>query len=69
MMVWLNENLSTILVSLIIVFAVVLAIRSIRKDKANGKSSCGGNCNSCGGLCHSKSNLVDTYHHDHTRKC
>ena len=61
MMVWLNENLSTILVSLIIVFAVVLAIRSIRKDKAN--------CNSCGGLCHSKSNLVDTYHHDHTRKC
>lgn len=34
MMGWLMENLSTILVSLIIIVTVVLAIRTIRKDKA-----------------------------------
>ena len=67
MMIWLMENLSTILVSLVIVAAIVLAVRSIKKDKANGKSSCGGNCKSCGSLC--SSNLVDDYHRDRARKC
>ena len=60
---WLIENLSTIIVSVILLFAVLLAINSIRKDKANGKSSCG---DSCGTGCHSRTNsLVDSYHHDH----
>lgn len=68
-MIWLMENLSTILVSLVIVAAIVLAVRSIKKDKANGKSSCGGNCRSCGSLCNSKSDLVDNYRRDHARKC
>ena len=36
MMGWLMENLSTILVSLIIIVTVVLAIRTIKKDKAKG---------------------------------
>ena len=63
---WLIENLSTIIVSVILLFAVLLAINSIRKVKANGKSSCGGNCGSCGTGCHSRTNsLVDSYHHDH----
>ena len=58
---WLIENLSTIIVSVILLFAVLLAINSIRKDKANG-----GNCGSCGTSCHSRTNsLVDSYHHDH----
>lgn len=69
MMVWLIENLSTILVCLIIIIAVVLAIRSIRKDKISGKSRCGGNCGSCGDICNSKNNFVDSYHHDHVKKC
>lgn len=69
MMIWLIQNISTILVSLILVGAVVLAICSIKKDKADGKSSCGGNCGSCGSLCNSKSDLVDNYRRDHARKC
>lgn len=64
-MAWLIENLSTIIVSLILLIAVLLAIRSMKRDKVNGKSSCGGNCGGCGVDCHSTNNLVDRYHHDH----
>ena len=42
-------NLGTIIISLLLVFIVALAARSIIKDKKSGKSSCGGNCGSCGG--------------------
>lgn len=60
---WLIENLSTIIVSVILLFAVLLAVNSIRKDRINRKSSCGGNCGSCGTGCHSSS-LVEHYHQD-----
>lgn len=66
---WLVVNFSTIIVGGILFVAVILAIRSIRLDKANGKSSCGGNCGSCGGDCHSINNIVDSYHRDQERKC
>lgn len=45
--------LGTGVVLAVVVGAVVLVIRSIIKDKRNGKSiQCGGNCKNCGGHCH-----------------
>lgn len=50
------SGLSTLIVGLIVAGIVFLAVRSIVRDKRNGKSLCGGNCGgcSCSGLCHSK---------------
>lgn len=45
--------LGTGVVLTVVVGAVVLVIRSMIKDKRNGKSiQCGGNCKNCGGHCH-----------------
>lgn len=45
--------LGTGVVLAVVVGAVVLVIRSMIKDKRNGKSiQCGGNCKNCGGHCH-----------------
>ena len=45
--------MGTLIVLAIVAAAVVLAIRSMVKDKKNGKSlSCGGDCKHCGGGCH-----------------
>ncbi|MFQ6791927.1 FeoB-associated Cys-rich membrane protein [Thomasclavelia sp.] len=63
-MTWLFENLGTIVVAGIILILVILAIRSIHKDKLDGKSSCGGDCGFCGANCHEKNNLVEQYHRD-----
>ena len=51
---WLVENKGTILVVIILAVVVFLVIRSIIRDKKQGKSSCGGSCGSCpmGGSCH-----------------
>jgi hypothetical protein len=46
-------NLSTVAVLAVVVLIVALIIRSIVKDKKNGKSLCGGNCQHCGGACSS----------------
>lgn len=56
-------NLSTALVLLVVIFIVVLAIRSIIHDKKSGKSSCGGDCGCCGSssLCHHSHTLFDEY--------
>lgn len=43
-MVWLTNNLSTILVSALLAFAVALIIRKMIKDKKSGRSSCGCGC-------------------------
>ena len=44
--------LGTGVVLAVVVGAVVLVIRSMIKDKRNGKSiQCGGNCKNCGGHC------------------
>lgn len=55
MLSWLTENLSTLLISLVLL-AVILSISLylIRQRKA-GKSSCGGSCAHCAmhGRCHS----------------
>lgn len=44
--------LGTIVVGLILLGIVALIIRSMVKDKKNGKSiQCGGDCSHCGGHC------------------
>jgi len=50
-MIWLSENLGTIIVSLVLLLIVCLILTSMKRDKANGKSSCGGDCGHCG-ACH-----------------
>ena len=53
-MTWLKSNLSTIDITLVLIVIVGLILRSMVRDKKNGKSSCGGNCGGCSGCsaCH-----------------
>lgn len=45
--------MGTIVAGMIVVGLVALAVRSMVKDKKNGKSfHCGGDCKHCGGHCH-----------------
>lgn len=44
--------MGTVIVLLVLVGAVGLIIRSMIRDKKNGKSlQCGGDCKNCGGHC------------------
>lgn len=54
---WLIENAGTIIVSLLLTGVVCLAVRQMRRDKKQGKSTCGGNCGCCpmGSKCHKPS--------------
>ena len=54
MLNWFTENLSTIIVSLVLVLIVAAIIRKLVRDKKKGKSSCGCNCAHCAmaGSCH-----------------
>lgn len=56
-------NLSTGIVLLIFIVIVAFSIKTIRKDKKNGKSSCGGDCSGCGSasLCHHPQSLFEEY--------
>lgn len=58
MLQWISTNIGTILISLLLLAAVALIIRSMMRDKKRGKSSCGGNCAGCAacGACHNKGN-------------
>jgi len=51
------ENAGTIAVSLILIGLVARIIMGLRKDKKQGKSTCGGNCGCCpmAGSCHKPS--------------
>lgn len=45
--------MGTVIVSVILAGVVGLIIRSMVRDKKNGKSiQCGGDCRHCGGHCH-----------------
>lgn len=45
--------MGTLVVSLLLLGAVALAVRSMIRDKKNGKSlQCGGDCGHCGRHCH-----------------
>lgn len=48
MLDWLSENWGSIIALAVVILLVVLALRSIIKDKKSGKSLCGGNCGACG---------------------
>ena len=55
MITFLTENLSTIIVALILAAVVVLVIRKMYRDKKAGHGcSCGGSCGCCpsSGMCH-----------------
>ena len=57
MMQWFADNLGTILISLGLIGVVSAIIIKLRKDRKQGKSSCGGNCGCCpmAGRCHRQS--------------
>jgi hypothetical protein len=45
--------MGTIIVGSIVIMITALAVRSMIRDKKNGKSiQCGGDCKHCGGHCH-----------------
>ncbi|MEG2507090.1 MAG: FeoB-associated Cys-rich membrane protein [Longicatena sp.] len=48
------NNISTIIVGLFVAFVLMGIIFKMRKDKKEGKSSCGCKCRDCpsGGICH-----------------
>ena len=54
MLHWISANLSTILISIALLAIVVLIIRSLVRQKKQGKSSCGAGCAPCAmhGQCH-----------------
>ena len=54
---WIIDNAGTILISLALIGLVVLIVARMRKDKKQGKSSCGCNCGCCpmSGTCHKQS--------------
>ena len=47
MISWITGNIGTILLTLLLVVIVTLIIRSLIRDKKQGRSSCGGNCAHC----------------------
>jgi hypothetical protein len=56
MLLWLQENIGTILVCLVLLVIVGLVVGKMIKDKRQGKSSCSCGCSNCGmqGHCHGK---------------
>lgn len=49
----------TLVIVILLIAAVVLAVRKIIQDKKAGKGSCGGNCNACLAQCHQKTERTD----------
>ncbi len=54
---WIAENAGTVIVSVLLIGLVTGIVVRLRKDKKQGKSSCGGNCGCCpmAGSCHKQS--------------
>ena len=51
MLSWLQTNLGSIVVVLVLLGVVALIVRRLILDKKAGKHICGGSCGSCGGGC------------------
>ena len=47
---WIGANLSTILISIVLIAIVTFISLSLIRQKRQGKSSCGGNCAHCGAI-------------------
>lgn len=56
MFLWIKQNLSTIIVCMVLIAAVSGVIIKMVRDKKEGKSSCGCGCQGCAmyGSCHKK---------------
>ena len=54
---WIAENAGTIAVSILLTSLAAWIIVRLRRDKKQGKCSCGGNCGCCpmSGSCHKTS--------------
>ena len=59
MILWITQNIGTILITLFIAIIVTLIILSMIRDKKQGRSSCGGNCAHCNMCASCKMNLGD----------
>ena len=57
MLQWIGENAGTIVGSLLLIALVAWIVIRMRKDRKQGKSSCGCNCGCCpmAGSCHKQS--------------
>ena len=60
-MVWLIENLGTIIALAILIAVILLIAVKLIKDKKKGKLSCGCNCAHCAmtGYCHKQYDSTD----------
>ena len=47
MIIWLTQNIGTIIILLVLTAVVTGIVLGMIKDKKQGKSSCGGNCAHC----------------------
>ncbi|MGN1399554.1 MAG: FeoB-associated Cys-rich membrane protein [Erysipelotrichaceae bacterium] len=58
MLIWLKENLATIIICAILIVIVVSIIRNLINNKKKGISSCGCGCSNCpmSDCCHSGKN-------------
>ena len=54
MLAWLTANLGTIIITIVLIGIVSAIIVSMKKDKKQGKTSCGCGCQNCAmhGVCH-----------------
>ena len=54
MLQWISENVGTILICMGLIVIVALIVRSLIRQKKQGKSSCGAGCAHCAmhGQCH-----------------
>ncbi len=47
MLEFISENLSTIIIGVLVLIVLFFAARKLIKDKKSGKGTCGGNCSKC----------------------
>ena len=47
MVLWLTQNIGTIIILLILIAMITAIVYVLIKDKKQGKSTCGGNCAQC----------------------
>ena len=54
MLQWIGTNIGTILICLVLIVVVFFIVRSLLRQKKQGKSSCGAGCAHCAmhGQCH-----------------